>query len=240
MAVLSNHLVDQFDRIQDLETGYDVFRYFKELATMFGFNRFLILKISGDMENFADFSAINNWDPELIQIYDEEGLTENSPILNHCQREGHPLEFNMESLPQDRAEEKKVLSVSLFNDFAMEKGISYPVTGRNGELGGVSFSGDKLAIRREDVLSLHLLSQYAYRQLRNTKEDNAVPQPQLSDRERDCLSWTAAGKTAAEIATILELSNHTVTHYLTSACKKLDATNRVQAVAKAIRLGILA
>ena len=61
----------------------------------------------------------------------------------------------------------------------------------------------------------------------------------LSARERECLHWTASGKTSSEIATILELSEHTVNHYLSAACQKLGATNRAHAVARAIRAGLV-
>jgi DNA-binding CsgD family transcriptional regulator len=61
----------------------------------------------------------------------------------------------------------------------------------------------------------------------------------LTQREIDCLNWTAAGKTSVEISDILSLSEHTVNHYLNRATKKLDTVNRTQAVAKALRMGII-
>ena len=61
----------------------------------------------------------------------------------------------------------------------------------------------------------------------------------LTKREYECLYWTAAGKTSAEIGTILSLSEHTVNNYLMAACHKLDSVNRAHAVAKAIRQGII-
>ncbi|MNY40575.1 HTH-type quorum sensing-dependent transcriptional regulator VjbR [compost metagenome] len=61
----------------------------------------------------------------------------------------------------------------------------------------------------------------------------------MSEREIDCLNWTAAGKTSAEIAEIMMLSEHTINHYLNRATKKLDTVNRTQAVAKALRVGLI-
>jgi LuxR family transcriptional regulator, quorum-sensing system regulator BjaR1 len=62
---------------------------------------------------------------------------------------------------------------------------------------------------------------------------------QLSAREVECMKWVAAGKTSSEIALITSLSEHTVNHYLSVCCRKLDAVNRIQAVAKAVRFGIV-
>ncbi|WP_018689249.1 response regulator transcription factor [Ahrensia kielensis] len=61
----------------------------------------------------------------------------------------------------------------------------------------------------------------------------------LTESERNVLSWCANGKTSYEISKILDLSEHTVNHYLANVCRKLHATNRAQATAKAIKLGIL-
>jgi DNA-binding CsgD family transcriptional regulator len=60
--------------------------------------------------------------------------------------------------------------------------------------------------------------------------ENCAGQP-LSPRERQCLVLTACGRTAKEIAAILDLGYGTVRNYLDQARRKLDAVNLVQAVA---------
>jgi DNA-binding CsgD family transcriptional regulator len=61
----------------------------------------------------------------------------------------------------------------------------------------------------------------------------------ISAREAACLQWAAAGKTSEDCAQILGLSPHTVNQHLASAAVKLGAVNRVQAVAKAVRAGLI-
>jgi LuxR family transcriptional activator of bioluminescence operon len=61
----------------------------------------------------------------------------------------------------------------------------------------------------------------------------------LSDRENECLSLAAHGKTLDEIATIMSLSERTVRFHLGKVCEKLGATNRVHAIARASYLGLL-
>jgi len=63
--------------------------------------------------------------------------------------------------------------------------------------------------------------------------------PQLSSRETEVLRWTAAGKTAVEIAQILNISGRTVEFHINSAARKLDTVNRVQTVVEAIRKKLL-
>ena len=61
----------------------------------------------------------------------------------------------------------------------------------------------------------------------------------LTKRERECLSWSAEGLTAKEIARKLSRSIATVTLHLNSAAKKLGAANRVQAVVRAMHYRLL-
>ncbi|MCO6187483.1 helix-turn-helix transcriptional regulator [Rhizobium sp. L1K21] len=63
--------------------------------------------------------------------------------------------------------------------------------------------------------------------------------PSFSKREREVTEWTSEGKTTAEIAIILGLSEYTVNEYIATAMRKVDAVSRGHLVAKAIRLGII-
>jgi LuxR family quorum sensing-dependent transcriptional regulator len=55
----------------------------------------------------------------------------------------------------------------------------------------------------------------------------------------ECLKWAADGKTEWEISAILSISEHTADKHLANARRKLGAANRAQAVANAIRWGII-
>jgi DNA-binding CsgD family transcriptional regulator len=61
----------------------------------------------------------------------------------------------------------------------------------------------------------------------------------LTDRERDMLAWAARGKTVADTADILKISDETVETHIRNAMRKLDATNKTHAVAKAIYLSLI-
>jgi DNA-binding NarL/FixJ family response regulator len=55
----------------------------------------------------------------------------------------------------------------------------------------------------------------------------------LNERELECLTWAARGKTSPEIATILGLSKRTVNFHIENACRKLNVSTRTEAVFKA-------
>jgi LuxR family transcriptional regulator, quorum-sensing system regulator SolR len=65
------------------------------------------------------------------------------------------------------------------------------------------------------------------------------PAAGLSDREIDILRWTAEGKTAAELAEILKISERTVNFHINNAVSKLGVCNKTSAAVRAAMLGLL-
>jgi len=85
-----------------------------------------------------------------------------------------------------------------------------------------------------DYLAPHLC-QATKRIVRDQNETNA----QLSPRECEVLSWTAAGKTAWETSVILNISRRTVEFHMGNILKKLDAVNSQHAIAIALSSGMI-
>jgi DNA-binding CsgD family transcriptional regulator len=62
---------------------------------------------------------------------------------------------------------------------------------------------------------------------------SAPPLPPLTRREREVLGWVAAGKTDADIGTLLNISRRTVQKHLEHAYVKLGVETRTAAVRRA-------
>lgn len=70
-------------------------------------------------------------------------------------------------------------------------------------------------------------------QRQNTsRTDEPVEDFGLSDREIEIMEWVRTGKTNEEIGVILSISSFTVKNHLQRIFRKLDVSNRAQAVAK--------
>ncbi len=67
---------------------------------------------------------------------------------------------------------------------------------------------------------------------------DVTPFPELTAREREILDLLASGKSNAEIARALFLSQKTVKNHLTSVFAKLQVADRAQAVVRARRAGL--
>src|SRR5207247_7607562 len=70
-------------------------------------------------------------------------------------------------------------------------------------------------------------------------DGDSAGKPKLSAQELKVLRLVAEGLTNPEIGTRLYLSRHTVKEYVSHAMRKLDATNRIEAVRKATALGLI-
>lgn len=119
-------------------------------------------------------------------------------------------------------------------------GIALPV--RLGSMGNgyTVFAANYLDITSEIIIDLHARSHQVMMDLLLLDERRTAPDEVLGSREITCLQLAGDGMVSEEIAGQLGLSVHTVNAYLASAAVKLDSVNRIQAIAKAIRLGYIA
>lgn len=61
----------------------------------------------------------------------------------------------------------------------------------------------------------------------------------LTERELETLTWAARGKSSADVAVILGISERTVNFHLDNAMRKVGVATRVQAAVKCAMLGII-
>lgn len=118
-------------------------------------------------------------------------------------------------------------------------GLVLPVIADPVHSGVFVFAGTALDPSWDEVQNLHRLCFEMFIAIAQLKSNNATSATSISKRELECLRLTAAGRTSEDIARILGLSVHTANQYMTTVATKLDAVNRTQAVAKAIRLGLI-
>ncbi len=120
-------------------------------------------------------------------------------------------------------------------------GLTVPIHGPGGTLHIVALSGttrDTLGPADRALLRA-AAHQYHVCYLRLCGEEKAAPPPALTEREREVLSWVAAGKSTADIGSILSISEHTVNYHIRNAMDKLGARTRMLAVVMALRFGLI-
>lgn len=88
--------------------------------------------------------------------------------------------------------------------------------------------------------ALSLASSAIYRRVAALEVPRFRSGSRLTERERQCLSWAAAGKSDWEIGQIIELSAKTVNYHIENAKRKSGVQTRVQAIVEALRSGVIA
>jgi DNA-binding CsgD family transcriptional regulator len=132
--------------------------------------------------------------------------------------------------------------VHLAEDFGLKQGITYGFKEGDGAGGSLfSFSGGNLKKHGRNSAILDQIIPHLHRVLCQLEPNDLLqpPKPSLSEREMEVLKWTGAGKSSWEIGMILNISERTVNFHIKNILKKLDAVNRPQAVAMALKLGLL-
>ncbi|HET7413251.1 MAG TPA: helix-turn-helix transcriptional regulator [Pararhizobium sp.] len=174
-----------------------------------------------------------------------EGIEPGSPaariLLAHLDRSSLPLVWNAEEdgKPGQGRKDHCCLARSVMPG-AVSDGIAFPV--RFGAIGNglIVFEGGALNLEAGTVFAVHRLAYRVMADLLRQEISRTAPCQSLSERELECLQWAGDGCKSEAIADKLGLSVHTVNAYLGSATAKLDSVNRIQAIAKAIRLGFIA
>jgi DNA-binding CsgD family transcriptional regulator len=165
------------------------------------------------------------------------------PVIKLGSRSLLPLDWA--KLPRKNPRVQKLFGES--QDFGVGKqGITVPLRGPvNGIWGLFTATSDDTdgewkqrhyELLRDLVHIAYYIHQRAYEM--HIKNEN-IDLNTITRRESEALSWSAEGKSIEDISVLMAISAETVKAHLDSARHKLGALNRVHAVAKAIRAGLI-
>ncbi|NRF69366.1 LuxR family transcriptional regulator [Aquincola sp. S2] len=188
------------------------------------------------------FIVVDNTPPAYRNVFDSPGAQQADPVMQYCKEYSVPLAWNQDTYVNALAgpmwEEQAVygyragvaLALHLPDRHHFMLGVE-----RDGEL-----PNDPVEMQR--LLSdVQLFTVYAMdAAMRLLVPVRQQPErPALTPREVEALSWTMAGKTAWEVGRILGISERTAVLHISNAMRKLDCSNKHQAVLKALRLGLI-
>jgi len=83
------------------------------------------------------------------------------------------------------------------------------------------------------------IARHLLRRFHPDAEDPRDGGPHLSEREREILELVVKGFTYPEIASLLQISTHTVTTHVRRIYRKLEVSSRAEAVYEALHLGLV-
>lgn len=213
-----------------LDLGFDFFHYGARIPVSFSNPRFVF--VSGYPDQW--------WEHYISNAY-----LYKDPTVLHCANRVTPFFWNklpdlLESPPAD----KNVIFEA--RDFGLRAGISIPVHGATGESAIFSVVSGEDSIQNLRLIDtqtpiLHMFSSYLHETINRVtgSGDFTGTTLKLTQREKDCLCWSADGKTAWEISQILNISERTVVFHIRNATEKFGVSNKTHAIARAVLEGYI-
>lgn len=219
-----------------------------EVATMFDAAQNITYELGFDYCGFTMSSNVNfrsnksfhlnNYPIELNEVYKQENHFEMDPLVAHCKDSVLPIVW----------EEKTYSDVPELWTHVHAHGLTFGWAQSVHDARGF-FSMIRLSRRAGPVQAQELYEKAGqvlwmchalHTVVAKTFVGDAIVPPAcpLTARETEILQWSAMGKTASDIATILCLSERTVGFHVSSSMKKLGVNNKIAAVITAVRRGL--
>lgn len=187
--------------------------------------------------------TLTNFPAEWVDNYFQCRLASSDPILKYSLSHSTPILWSeLENLDGFNSASDKAF-MEMGRQAGLRHGLTVPLRPPSGQTSLFSLvSADTLfdenrlgnLLASAGMFSMYLLDAY----IRIDKIENPKAN-ELTKRELECVFWACEGKTAWEMAHIVGVSERTINFHLTSVIKKLGASNRQHAVAKAVMYGLV-
>jgi len=229
-------------RIHRVSSRPDLFPRLMAMQKLIDAQNFAIYRVAGSglPSKLRLVCELENWGPanptaskSVLDAYGDD-------MLEHIEKSLLPLMWNgLDEESTAEAIDFAAFTVRLRSKILPYAGVVFPV--RLGTVGNgfVVFTANFIDLTSDVIVDLHGRSCQIMMDLLSLDERRNSAVESLSEREIACLQLAGDGRISEEIAGKLGLSVHTVNAYLGSATIKLDSVNRIQAIAKSIRLGYI-
>lgn len=171
-------------------------------------------------------ALIHNYPRDWANLYVTFDLAGHDPVRRACGRSITGFEWQriQHLIPMTLGDHRMLaagIAVGVADGFTVPRHL--PGDGS----GSCSFVvGPQTAFPLETLQMAEILGGLAIAAARNlTGHSPMPPKPVLSDRQRECVLWTARGKTAADTATILGIKEMTVVRHLQDARERYNVSS---------------
>jgi LuxR family transcriptional activator of bioluminescence operon len=188
-------------------------------------------------------SSLTNFPAAWVEQYFQNRASSTDPILKYSFSNTAPILWSELAHLDGYNSAGDQAFMRMGREYGLRHGLTVPLSPPSGQTAFFS-----LATQEDDVDENRLgnllpvagiYSQYLFdAYIRIDKIENPKVN-ELTKRELECVFWACEGKTAWEMAHIVGVSERTINFHLTSVIKKLGASNRQHAVAKAVMYGLV-
>ncbi|MCK1479507.1 autoinducer binding domain-containing protein [Bradyrhizobium sp. 197] len=242
MNLVENSFQEFVDAIQTAADANAFERIAARLAQKLGFQRFAYLRLTDEAP-----MLISSYPKSWTSRYFHLGYQQLDPVVLRARVERDLFSWGGAACaPAGSRAQRQFFDEA--TTFGIRSGITVPIRGGFGRMAAFTLATDdrktdldRLAGECRDIIhqaGLYFHVHVAAR-LDAAFVTRQLTRSELSQRERQCLAWTAQGKTVADIAVLVAIAPRTVVFHLENARRKLGAASIAQCVAIALRRGLL-
>jgi DNA-binding CsgD family transcriptional regulator len=220
-----------------------VFHAYQTALRELGFDRVIYSLITDHLSlgHKAGHGIRQNYPEDWMRHYVERGYERKDPVPKFAFRTAQAFTWSWlvekGGLTDD---ERRLMDEAA--EAGLLDGVGIPLYGPNGEIAGVGLangSGGACPDRNMLALLKAMATQFHIAYSEQGRAPAAAAPIELSAREREILLWAAEGKSDQAIADLLHIAYPTVRFHLNNIYRKLDANERIFAVVKALRRGLI-
>ena len=231
----------QFKKLSTAQDINDAYALSLNLFNNLGFEYCAFRTNLGISSHDTQFLDFNNYPHEWNLQYAEKHFVEIDPVVAHCNQSSLPILWNEQTYAKTPDLWEALLGQGLQHGWTQATHDPY-----TNAYSMFSLARSHCAITPYELYEHLGYAMFASQTLHNLVAQKGVdpqrlqePTVHLSPREIEVLRWSARGKTAAEAARILNLSERTVNFHISSAIKKLKVNNKISAVIAASKVGAI-
>ncbi|WGH80063.1 helix-turn-helix transcriptional regulator [Jannaschia ovalis] len=234
---MARKLDDVLERMGDCDSLAQLEAAVVDLRDRYDVEHLVYHCVKAGGEQWAALTYSKRW----VDIYVERDFQTIDPVVLSCFRRFTPVDWKR--LNWSGRPARMLLAESIAHGLG-NQGYSLPIRGPAGQFALFTVNnkaGDDSWARftRAHMDDLLLAAHYVNERALAIEGAGGEGAPSLSPRERDALTMLAAGRSRAQAAERLKISEHTLRVYIESARHKLGALNTTHAVANALARGLI-
>lgn len=223
--------IDEIKNITDINTLSD---HFTNTIKKLGFNQHMTSS-TVDLARLPENSIlVSHYPEEWANRYLEKEYYNFDDVVKSTFNQIKPYIWNDKN--RDKINQK---IFSEAGEFGIVSGITIPIYVEGFYPSTVNISSDQKSIAPVIYHALHLIAIHYHDKILKIHNVDSTKRVVLTNRQRQCLQWAAAGKSYNDIGDILSISSRTVQYHISKTMVKFGVVSHEQAIAKATSMGLI-